>query len=490
MRIAKGVRLAVTAVAAVLATVAARAQDYPARPIQVIVPFAGGSASDVVTRIMLDRMARTLGQPFIVDNRPGAGGNTGTQAAAPDRAGRLHAGDEYGRPARREPDAVQVARLRPREGFCADLAVCVLPNVVVINSKLPPKTLLELVAYAKQRPKELNYGSVGVGSSQHLAGAYFDQVAGVQLVHVPYRNIAQYTPDFIAGQVPLGFQFLPNVIGMLSSGDARALAVTSPKRMTALPDVPTAREAGLEYETYGWLALLGPAGMPKPVVEKLHKALEEAVNDPTVREPVHRAGRRARVAGPPRSCRSSSRPRPRSGRHHRQGRDRADVGCRRARMMIRDRVSDRRRRPGRHGGGRESRPPRRAGDGAGGERDVERRVARVDLSPADARHARRAGGGRPADRAGPDGAAVPIPFARRPDRAVRLQCDRRRNRASVPVAMRAIAADAHPVRTAARQREFRDRVLEPGARRHAERPTASRCRCSEMVRHETEPRGS
>jgi tripartite-type tricarboxylate transporter receptor subunit TctC len=164
----------------------------------------------------------------------------------------------------------------PEKDFTPISLFAILPNVVVINSRLPPRTLTELVAYAKQRPKELNYGSVGVGSSQHLAGAYFEQIAGVQLTHVPYRNIAQYTPDFIAGQVPLG-------VGMLSSGDARALAVTSPKRMTALPDVPTAKEAGLAYETYGWLALLGPAGMPKPVVDKLHKALEEAVDDPTVR---------------------------------------------------------------------------------------------------------------------------------------------------------------------------------------------------------------
>jgi len=264
MRIAKGVRLAIAAFAAVLATVAARAQDYPARPIQVIVPFAGGSASDVVTRIMLDRMAKTLGQPFIVDNRPGAGGNTGTQAAArtvPD--GYTLVMSTVG-PLAANRTLFKSLGYDPEKDFSPISLFAILPNVVVINSRLPPKTLLELVAYAKQRPKELNYGSVGVGSSQHLAGAYFDQVAGVQLVHVPYRNIAQYTPDFIAGQVPLGFQFLPNVLGMLSSGDARALAVTSPKRMTALPDVPTAQEAGLAYETYGWLALLGPAGMPKP----------------------------------------------------------------------------------------------------------------------------------------------------------------------------------------------------------------------------------
>ena len=284
MRIPATRRLAaLAAVVLLLAPLGARGQDYPARPIQVIVPFAGGSASDVVTRIMLDRMAKTLGQPFIVDNRPGAGGNTGTQAAArtaPD--GYTLVMSTVG-PLAANRTLFKSLGYDPEKDFAPISLFAILPNVIVINSKLPPKTLSELIAYARQRPRELNYGSVGAGSSQHLAGAYFDQVAGVQLVHVPYRNIAQYTPDFIAGQVPLGFQFLPNVIAMLNSGDARALAVTSPKRMTALPDVPTAKEAGLDYETYGWLALLGPAGMPQPVVDRLHKALEEAVNDPTVR---------------------------------------------------------------------------------------------------------------------------------------------------------------------------------------------------------------
>jgi len=267
----------------VLCSFSARAQDYPTRPIQVIVPFAGGSASDVVTRIMLDRMGKSLGQPFIVDNRPGAGGNTGTSAAvrtAPD--GYTLVMSTVG-PLAANRTLFKSLGYDPEKDFAPISLFAILPNVVVINSKLPPKTLTEFIAYARQHPKELNYGTVGVGSSQHLAGAYFEQVAGVQLTHVPYRNIAQYTPDFIGGQVPLGFQFLTNVTGLLQSGDARALAVTSPKRMTALPDVPTAAEAGLkDYETFGWLALLGPPGMPKPIVDRLYKALEEAVKDPAV----------------------------------------------------------------------------------------------------------------------------------------------------------------------------------------------------------------
>ena len=285
--------------AAIVAGNSAQAQDYPTRPIQVIVPFAGGSASDVVTRIMLDRMAKTLGQPFIVDNRPGAGGNTGTLAAARTASDGYTLVMSTVGPLAANRTLFKSLGYDPEKDFTPISLFAILPNVIVINSKLPPKTLTELVAYARQHPKELNYGSVGVGSSQHLAGAYFDQVTGVELVHVPYRNIAQYTPDFIGGQVPLGFQFLPNIVGLLQSGDARALAVTTAKRMTALPDVPTAAEAGVKgYETFGWLALLGPPAMPKPVVDKLYKALEEAVKDPVVRSRFVEQGAEAVSPGP------------------------------------------------------------------------------------------------------------------------------------------------------------------------------------------------
>src|SRR6202012_3368654 len=223
----------------------APADSYPDRPIQIYVPFAAGSASDVITRILLNRMSTSLGQNFVVENRPGAGGNTGTAAvahAAPDGYALVMSTSG--------PLAANKALFKdlgydPQKDFARIRLFASLPNIVVINAKLPPRTLAELVQYAKEHPKQLNYGSVGVGSSQHLAGAYFEQLTGTQLVHVPYRNIASYTPDFIAGQVPLGFQLLPNVLGLIKSGDARALAVASSKRMTALPDVPPAAAAGL-----------------------------------------------------------------------------------------------------------------------------------------------------------------------------------------------------------------------------------------------------
>lgn len=265
-------------------TARAQVKDYPTRPIQVIVPFAGGSASDVVTRIMLQMMSKSLGQNLVVENRPGAGGNTGTAAAtraAPDGYTLLMSTSG---PLAANKTLFKALGYDPEKNLAPISLFAILPNVIVINSKLPPKTLTEFIAYAKAHPKELNYGSVGVGSSQHLAAAYFEQITGVQLTHVPYRNIAQYTPDFLSGQVPLGFQLLPNVLGMLKTGDARALAVTSDKRMTALPDVPTAAEAGVKnYETSAWLALLAPAGTPKPIVDRIYKALAEAVKDPTVK---------------------------------------------------------------------------------------------------------------------------------------------------------------------------------------------------------------
>jgi tripartite-type tricarboxylate transporter receptor subunit TctC len=277
----------------------AQASDYPNRAVQVFVPFAAGSASDVITRVLLNSVQTALGQPFVVDNRPGAGGNSGTASAAratPDgytlvmsTSGPLAANKALFKSLGYDPQ-------KDLEPICLFAS---MPNVVVINSKLPPKTLKELIDYAKAHPKQLNYGSVGVGSSQHLAGAYFEQLTGTELVHVPYRNISGYAPDFIAGQVPLGFQLLPNVISLIHNGDARPLAVASTKRLTALPDVPTAAEAGLPgYESNAWLALLAPANTDKAIVDKIYAAVQEAMKDPQVRARFVEQGAEPTVLGP------------------------------------------------------------------------------------------------------------------------------------------------------------------------------------------------
>lgn len=281
------------------ATSFAQAQDYPTKPIRVIVPFAAGSASDVVTRIMLNEMSKTLGQQLIDDNQPGAGGDSGTAAAtraAPDGYTLIMTGIG---PLAANRSLFKNIGYDPEKDFAPISQFIVLPNVIVINSKLPPKTLLEFVDYAKANPKTLNYGTVGFGSSQHLAGLYFEQVTGVELTHVPYRQFSQFTPDFIAGQVPLGFQLLPNVLGLLKSGTARPLAVTSSTRMAALPGVPTTAEAGVQnYETFSWLALLAPAGTPKPIIDKLYKALADAMQTPTVKTRFAELGAEPVAPGP------------------------------------------------------------------------------------------------------------------------------------------------------------------------------------------------
>jgi len=262
---------------------AARAQDYPTRPITAIVPFAGGSASDVVSRILFDRMSKSLGQPIIVENRPGAGGNSGTAdaaKAAPD--GYTIVGGGSG------PVAANVTLYKqldydPQKDLVAISPFASFTIVVVASSKLPVNNLQELIAYAKAHPGELNYGSVGIGSSQHLAGEFFAQLTGVKITHVPYRNIGQYMPDLMSGQVPLGFQWYPNVSAALAAKGAKALAVAGVNRLEALPDVPTTKEAGLpQYVVSGWFALFAPHGTPPAISAKLNSALKAAIEDPGV----------------------------------------------------------------------------------------------------------------------------------------------------------------------------------------------------------------
>jgi len=260
----------------------ANAQAYPTRPITAIIPFAGGSASDVVSRIVFERMARAMGQPIVVENRPGAGGNSGTAAAAraaPDGYTLVGAGSG--------PIGANVALYKnlpydPVKDLDIISPFAAFTIVVVASNNLPVNSLKDLIAHAKAKPG-LHYGSVGVGSSQHLAGEYFGQVTGVKITHVPYRNIAQYGPDLIAGAVPLGFQWFPNVSGPLEAKGAKALAIAGDNRLAALPDTPTTTQAGLpQYKMSGWFALAAPHGVPRPILERLNRELTAATKDPAV----------------------------------------------------------------------------------------------------------------------------------------------------------------------------------------------------------------
>ncbi len=268
---------------ALFAGTLAQAQTYPTRPITAIIPFAGGSASDVVSRIMFERMSRAMGQAIIVENRPGAGGNTGTAAAAkaePDGYTLLGGGSG---PIATNKTLYKELGYDPERDFETITPFAAFTIVVASSNKLPVNSLQELIAYAKAHPG-LNYGSVGIGSSQHLAGEFFSQLTGVKLTHVPYRNIGQYVPDLMAGTVPLGFQWYPNVAPAIAGGGAKALAVAGANRLDALPDTPTSAQAGLpDYVTSGWFALLVPKGTPEAIVTRLNHEVAAAVADHDVR---------------------------------------------------------------------------------------------------------------------------------------------------------------------------------------------------------------
>jgi tripartite-type tricarboxylate transporter receptor subunit TctC len=279
------------ALAATFGPTMAGAQSFPTKPITVIIPFAGGSASDVVSRIMFNKMSQSMGQPIIVENRPGAGGNSGTSAAAkaaPDGytlvgggSGPVAANMTLYKSLGYDPEH-DLEMISPFAGFTI---------IVVASAKLPVKSLKEMIDYAKANPGKLNYGSVGIGSSQHLAGEYFSQVTGVKITHVPYRNIAQYGPDLMAGTVQLGFQWYPNVAGPIQAKGANPLAVAGDNRLPVVADTPTTKEAGLpEYKINGWFALLAPKGTPKPILEKLNKEVNDALKDPAVKAAFEKAG--------------------------------------------------------------------------------------------------------------------------------------------------------------------------------------------------------
>jgi tripartite-type tricarboxylate transporter receptor subunit TctC len=290
MKSRKSIAIATFAAFAMM-TGAAGAQTYPSRPITVIMPFAGGSGSDVAARIVFAHMSKTLGQPIIVENKPGAGGNSGTAQAAkaaPDGYTLVGAGSG--------PMAANLTLYKdlgydPQKELTLISPFVSFTIVVTASNKLGVNSVQELIERAKREPGVLNYGSVGIGSSQHLAGEYFAQVAGVKLRHVPYRNIAQFGPDMIAGLVQLGFAWYPNVAGPITANGAKALAVAADKRLAVLPDTPTTTEAGLpKYKVDGWFGLGAPVGVPTDILERLNKELNDALVDRQVRASFEKVG--------------------------------------------------------------------------------------------------------------------------------------------------------------------------------------------------------
>jgi tripartite-type tricarboxylate transporter receptor subunit TctC len=267
-----------------LAACSSVANAYPERPIRIVLGFPAGGGADVVLRTVTPGLAEELGQPVIVDNRPGAGGNLGMDAvakAAPDGYTLLMAAPGLATNA----SLYENLPFDPARDFTPVGMVSSVPNVLVVNPALPVHTVAQLIDYAKEHPGELNYASSGIGTSLHLAGALFERDAGVKLTHVPYRGGPAATNDLISGQVQMMFNVLPLAVPQIKAGKLRALAVTGPTRSPALPDVPTMMEAGLKgYTAITWNGIVAPAGTPAPIVNRLNAALQRVLDRPDVQK--------------------------------------------------------------------------------------------------------------------------------------------------------------------------------------------------------------
>ncbi|MFM2346912.1 MAG: hypothetical protein RL654_1665 [Pseudomonadota bacterium] len=267
-----------------LATGSALAQAYPSKPVTIVVPYAVGGTTDIVGRLVGTQMGNALGQPLVVDNRAGGGGNVGWGAvarSAPDGHTLLTTEMSF----TIAPALGLKQPFDPKKDFTHVITAASAPHVLVVNPDVPAKTLKAFIAYAKANPGKMNYGSGGNGTNTHLGGELFKREAQVFIVHVPYRGAGAVLQDLMAGQVQMLVTSLPTALPHIKSGKLRALAVTADKRTQLLPDVPSAKEAGLpRFLMDFWVGLAAPAGTPQPVIDKLNKAVADALNSPEGRK--------------------------------------------------------------------------------------------------------------------------------------------------------------------------------------------------------------
>jgi tripartite-type tricarboxylate transporter receptor subunit TctC len=284
-------RPTLAALALLAALTIANAQDYPTRPITLVVPYAAGGGNDVMARIVGEKMSRTLGQQVVIENRPGAGGAVATRAvakAAPDGYTLVIGGTGS---LAVNPTLYANVGYDPRKDFAPVGLIGTSAMIVLVHPSVPAKSIPELIALAKKEPGKLNYASAGVGSGIHLGVVLFEMMADVKLTHVPYRGTGPALTDLIGGHVAMYFSSLPSAIGIAREGKVRALAVTGPKRSAIFPDVPTVAESGLPgFEAVLHYGIAAPAGTPQPIVAKLNAALREALAAPDTIERMAKDG--------------------------------------------------------------------------------------------------------------------------------------------------------------------------------------------------------
>jgi tripartite-type tricarboxylate transporter receptor subunit TctC len=290
MRPARITMLAAVAAAGLIAIATASAQDkYPARTVEIVVPFAAGGGTDVLARLLADGLTRRLGQTFVVLNRPGANTNLGTQLVAkakPDGYTLVMA--SLGIAA--NPSLYRKLGYDPANDLAPISLLANAPTMLVVHPSFPANTLAEFVAYVKANPGKLNYASYGAGSGPHLATELFKSMTGTDIVHVPFGGGGPAAVAVTGDQVQMLFASVLPVLGLVRGGSLKPIAIAADKRSPLLPDVPTFREAGLDYETGTWFGLLAPARTPQPVVDLLHGNTVDVLKDPTLRSKMSEQG--------------------------------------------------------------------------------------------------------------------------------------------------------------------------------------------------------
>jgi tripartite-type tricarboxylate transporter receptor subunit TctC len=278
-----------TALAASL-SVPVAAQTYPSKPVRLVVPFAPGGFTDVVARILGQRLSVSMGQQFVIENKAGAGSTIGTDfvaKAAPDGYTLVMISTTHVI----SPWIYKSMPYDPIKGFVPVTKLVDSPYVLLVNPKVPARNVQEFIALAKASPDTIRYASSGNGSSQHLMGGLFASLTGTKLQHVPYRGSSGAATDLVAGVVESSFAGVPNALAQVPAGRLRALAVTTGKRIPQLPDVPTLQEAGVPgYEASVWLALLAPAGTPRDIVNRLNAEVVKLMESAETRKALYEAG--------------------------------------------------------------------------------------------------------------------------------------------------------------------------------------------------------
>ena len=290
-------RAACTAVL-VLATLGAQAQTYPQRSVRIVVPYPPGSGTDIVARLLGQRISETWGQAIVVDNRPGAGAIVGVDAVAKAAPDGYTFGIADTGPLAINPALYPKLPYDPVRDFAPVIEVAKLPFMLVAHPSLGVSSVAELIAEARRRPGQINYASVGNGSAVHLATELFRKQAGIDIVHIPYKGSAPALTDVLSGTTPLMFVNLLSGLAHVKSGRLRALAVATAERIRALPDVPTVSQAGVPgYQFQAWFGLVAPAGTPAAIIERLNGEVRRALALPEVRDRLVNEGGMEPVGG-------------------------------------------------------------------------------------------------------------------------------------------------------------------------------------------------